>query len=58
MTNAELFSAYYTLAMMHAGRLEISGYKLQYEIDHVYFMGIILPFPQGNLTHTSFPVRF
>lgn len=57
MTNAELFSAYYTLAMMHAGRLEISGYKLQY-IDHVYFMGIILPFPQGNLTHTSFPVRF
>ena len=30
----------------------ISGYKLQYEIDHVYFLGIILPFPQGNLTHT------
>ena len=30
----------------------ISGYKLQYEIDHVYFLGIILSFPQGNLTHT------
>lgn len=35
-----------------------SGYKLQFEIDHVYFLGIILPFPQGITSHTSFPARF
>lgn len=43
------------VAIIHEGR---SGYKLQFEIDHVYFLGIILPFPQGITSHTSFPARF